>query len=369
MERNRTFTILSCFGILLVVLGHLNWGILEFGGLFPYYSYHVCIFVFIAGYFYKPEDECKIVAYLRKKCMRLLVPYLIGNAVIGVLILILHKIGIIFGRELTLNNLLVAPFCDGHQFMLNAPGWFIPALFLFETVNICGRRLLRYVKINNEYILMLLYLFVGIASVILSQHGFIYDWYRVPGRIMFMAPVFQAGRLYHAELERFDKGKGIWNNIGYFGVILILNLILCKTQGGLAFSAAWVNGFSNNPLIPYVTTATGIALWLRVSKLIAGVIGKSEKIWKLFDYVGRHTFEICMYHLCGCFVVNTIIKVVSQYSGMFSGFDDSLYRGDAYYAYVPEGMEVFKMIYLLMAFLLPLVLCRFKERVLRITVR
>ena len=66
-EKNLTFTILSAIGIVLILLGHLDFNILALGGLFPYYSYHVMIFVFISGYFSKSRDEYDICGFFIRK--------------------------------------------------------------------------------------------------------------------------------------------------------------------------------------------------------------------------------------------------------------------------------------------------------------
>ncbi|MDE6185294.1 MAG: hypothetical protein K2G39_07720, partial [Lachnospiraceae bacterium] len=56
-KENKTFRILSAIGIILVVAGHLGYNLFEIGDLFPYYSFHVAVFLFISGYFYKPARE------------------------------------------------------------------------------------------------------------------------------------------------------------------------------------------------------------------------------------------------------------------------------------------------------------------------
>ena len=59
-EENRQFRILSALGIIFVVAGHLGYGVFDLGGVFPYYSFHVYIFLFVSGYFYKDEAEKNI---------------------------------------------------------------------------------------------------------------------------------------------------------------------------------------------------------------------------------------------------------------------------------------------------------------------
>ena len=54
-KENKELRILSAIGIILVAAGHLGYNLFDIGGLFPYYSFHVFIFLFVSGYFYKEE--------------------------------------------------------------------------------------------------------------------------------------------------------------------------------------------------------------------------------------------------------------------------------------------------------------------------
>lgn len=74
MKENKQFRILSALGIIFVVAGHLGFYVFEFGGLFPHYSFHVFIFLFVSGYFYKDESENNIRAYIWKKMYHIVGP-------------------------------------------------------------------------------------------------------------------------------------------------------------------------------------------------------------------------------------------------------------------------------------------------------
>ena len=89
------------------------------GGLFPYYSFHVFIFLFVSGYFYKDEAEKNIGRYIWKKCTVLLFPYFLWNLFYGILAQILHKAGFSLGESLSLKTLFLSPFLGGHQFLYN----------------------------------------------------------------------------------------------------------------------------------------------------------------------------------------------------------------------------------------------------------
>ena len=78
---NMQFALLSALGMFFVVDGHLNNSYLDIGGLFPYYSFHMPLFAFISGYFYRPGSEERIGEYARKKILRLLGPYMAYNLI------------------------------------------------------------------------------------------------------------------------------------------------------------------------------------------------------------------------------------------------------------------------------------------------
>ena len=66
-EIDPAFRILSCMAIIFVVAGHIDFGVFDVAGMFPYYSFHVGIFAFVSGYFYKEENEKNIKKYLIKR--------------------------------------------------------------------------------------------------------------------------------------------------------------------------------------------------------------------------------------------------------------------------------------------------------------
>ena len=67
IRENRQMRILSAIGIILVAAGHLGYDLFDIGGLFPYYSFHVFIFLFVSGYFYRTQAQERIGRYLLGK--------------------------------------------------------------------------------------------------------------------------------------------------------------------------------------------------------------------------------------------------------------------------------------------------------------
>ena len=116
-DYNMTFGILSGLAIIMVVAGHLGYNILTVGDLFPYYSFHVPLFMFISGYFYKETEETHPFGYVVKKARRLLMPYLIWNLVYGLAAWLMRWNGFAMGEEISLRTLFLAPFMHGYQFI------------------------------------------------------------------------------------------------------------------------------------------------------------------------------------------------------------------------------------------------------------
>ena len=218
-------------GYVFVVDGHLNNSYLDIGGLVPYYSFHMPLFAFISGYFYKKGSEHRLGAYTKKKIIRLLGPYMVYNLIYGMIVQGLHRAGFAFGGDLSLWNLFVEPFITGHQFEYNLAAWFVPALFLVEMANVLLRRLLK--RVDSEYAVFFLYLSIGVWGILLAFSGRYQGGWLTLVRMMFLLPCYGAGTLYKEKLEAGDRADhGL-----YFGIILAAWLLLAMS--GRPSSTPW----------------------------------------------------------------------------------------------------------------------------------
>lgn len=345
-EEHKQLRILMAVGIILVVAGHLDFPVFDVGGLFPYYSFHVFIFLFVAGYFYRPEEKEHVFRYLGRKCKTLLLPYFIWNVVYGILAVVLRRFGFGIGGGLTLRNLFVEPFLGGHQFMYQFPAWFVPALFLIEAGNVVGRRILSWLHLEKEWLIFIACLLVGIATVALAKGGHVWGNYKLPGRLLFMLPGFQLGRIYKERLEeRLRKVPDLW----YLAVVMGLQLVLCICCNGLAFSAVWVSSFANAAFIPYVTVITGIAFWLRISDWLCRIPCVSS----MLTTVGRHTYSVMMHHVFWFMVIKAVCCAVFSVTGTCADFDMAMFLNDVNYVYLIGGTEASKWLYLIAGVALP----------------
>ena len=343
-EYNMSFSILSGLAIIMVVAGHLGYNILTVGDLFPYYSFHVPLFMFISGYFYKDTEEEQPIFYVKKKVKRLLVPYFIWNLFYGVIAWLMRACGFAMGEAISLRTLVLAPFMHGYQFIYNYAAWFVPVLFLIEMANLLMRLIVRrglkglLRGIDPEWLFFAGSLMAGMAVVHLAIGGHVWGDYKAPGRILFLYPCFQMGQFYKKKLEKHDT----LGNLPYFTLVLAVQVILQVCCNGLAFSSVWCTGFANGPVIPYVTIVSGIAFWLRIARIITPVIESNAAV----RWLGQNTYTVMMHHVMIFMLVKMALAGMAASAGCLADFEPEQFYSNIDYIYLVNGAEHFKMVYL-----------------------
>ena len=344
-NENRTMRLLTAFGIILIVAGHFSADYLSLGGLFPYYAFHVYIFLFVSGYFYKAEDEKNIPSFLLRKAKRLLLPYFIFNLLYGILSAILVKAGVILVGELNLKNLFIEPFLSGHQFMFNFPAWFVPALFVTETINVLMRKILGLVfkkQCQVDWICFIGCLAVGIATVYFSITGHVWGYWKMPGRWLIMMFGIEFGRVFKEYIEpglnkllnRFGK---LPSALVYFGLVGGIEYVLMLTQNGLNFSVVWCTAFANGPVIPFVTVTTGVLWYYGISRVLCELVPPKSRLLNPLLEVGRRSYSIMTNHIFVLFLINTVCMLLARNNIGCAGFDFVSYASDSVYQYLYAG--------------------------------
>lgn len=383
VQENLTMRFLSAIGILLIVAGHLNLNAFDAGGLFPYYSFHVYIFLFIAGYFYRGKGEEKPGRFLLRKCETLLLPYFLWNLFYGIVSTVLNAHSVTIGGTLSFFNLFAAPFLGGHQFMYNFPAWFVPALFLTEMAYALGEWILGLVLgrfLSDEkktpvidLLMLALTLAAGIATAALAIGGHVWGYYKDIGRILIMLPGISFGRIYRTRLEKYRRDSILFHVI-CLAAVLLIQFLIGHFCGGLAFSTVWVTSFANGPVIPFITVLTGIAFWLEIAYLMEKAYEYVKKIREekeehtrgvevcagclrgLLDgflTTGRHSFSVMMHHIFVLFLINSLIFFLYQKTGFCPAFDRGKYLTDLNYVAPYAGEQLSKWIDLFCCIAIP----------------
>ena len=137
MSRDETFDIMKCIGILSVIAGHC---------IIPdmlhrfIYMWHMPLFFFVSGYFYRPKSEKEVA---KNSIRGLIIPYFVTFAVILTVTIIYD---ILYDKSLTLNRiqglLTIRYYFDSTEMKYGGAGalWFLPALFWCRVLyNTCNR--------------------------------------------------------------------------------------------------------------------------------------------------------------------------------------------------------------------------------------
>ena len=216
-ETNIPFCLLSVLGIIFVVDGHLNHSFFDIGGLIPYYAFHMPLFIFISGYFFRMKEGESLWRFAKRKFLRLMIPYYLWNLIYGFLAAFLRRNGFLFGEPITLDTLVLEPFCLGYQFILNHAAWFVPSLFLIELAYraLVSNRIWKKAEKACRF-LFFLTLVGGIVGIFMSRNAGNEGFFLTVEKMLFLLPFYSAGVLYRRELEDKDcLGNGL-----YFSAIL-----------------------------------------------------------------------------------------------------------------------------------------------------
>ena len=328
---NHTMRVFYLLAIVFVVDGHTTLGnLFDLNGLFRYYSFHLMMFAFGSGYFFKFYGGA--LSDFAHRAKKLLVPLYLWNVVYGVGAALLRRFGgFELGEPISAYTLLLAPLTDGQHFVWNLGAWFIFPLF-FAQVFYAGIRRLSVRWHENEVMTFLLCL--------------------IPG--------FAGGQLYRRVLEKRDRLP----TVPYLLAIVVLRVLLSTRYENLAYLLSDCSYFVCDAFGVYAGGTLAIAFYLRIARLLAPYIGRS----RLALTLSRNTFAIMMHHYMGFFALNCVFLALNASGLGAADFSVRSFRTMSNYMYAPGGKTEWDVIYLLCGLLLPLGIewaCQKLLRVLR----
>lgn len=305
-NKNIELTILKALGIIAVVSGHIGINLFNIIGiplslttrLFPEYSYHIPLFIFASGYFYKRIYESSMFELCIKRFNNL-IKYTKSNLFYCILSFALIKFGFLVRNiDFSFKSLLIEPFLGGFQFYFNGPGWFVPFLFLLQLIYIGTRKILKlkFFSLRTEFVFLIFLVGIGIISTVLST---IYPVrndnvhiFQSMLRILFGLQFYQMGFFYKEFLEtriKFSYKSFLW--------VLICKIIVTVIFGHCTFSLR-VLQFNNYIILPLVVSILGILYCMHLSIFIVYLSDiVSSKILGVICVVGDNTWSIMMHHL------------------------------------------------------------------------
>ena len=389
---NYQMCLLSVIGICFIVIGHINFGnsnydltpMGTFHGWFPYYSFHLPVFLFITGYFFRDfsrETEHSFGKYLGrlilKKARTLLLPYYIVNGIFLLGGTLLTRAGVTYLAPFTLQRWLLFPWTKNYIITYSLPTWYLIALFLAEIYYVLLRKLVQLSmssSLAQELVLLLLTLVLGVAAVYFKNTGHPSETATVYLRSVVMLFFIQCGVLYRKFLEKKDTLPSGW----YFLIVFVLQFLIILLTGNNDLSPGLyaLTGFDTFGINYFLAGITGLALWLRITRLLASIppqssqppqsrkslqsgqppqsckslqSGKSSQSGKplpfsrLLRFIGTNTKYIMCFHVFGFFVVNALFSFLYSHKicmTLLSGFSIRTWKSYLYYAHTDNPRMV-----------------------------
>ena len=346
------FRIFYAVGIILVVAGHSgNGGVNILFDWFTPYAFHLGIFAFGSGYFYKESESQQQLSYLWKKIKHLLIPYYMCNIFYGVFVYISKNFGMEIGGGLTIDNLfLTAPLFSGHQFMYNLGTWFVIPLFVLIIFNNIIFRGIGFIK-NKTIFVFILYIGLGLLSVSLAKHGYNQGWCLLLTRTMFLMPMFGLGLMYR-KYHFFDSIP----NVFYFLLVFLFQyMVIIKVGGPFGNDIAWMSGFHGAAVLPFIVEFIGILFWLRVCTVVTPVLKDS----KIINAIGGNTWAIMTHHLLAIFCLKGFFALLALKFSM--NFNYAEFTHNIWYYYLPLGKSQGFIFYTLIGIVGPLLYLYLKK--------
>ena len=344
------FRLLYALGMIFIVSGHCSGGgVSLFYDWFPPYAFHLGLFVFCSGYFYKDSYEHDPAGFFLRKAKTLLLPMYLWNLFYALLVLLLRHWGFTIGMAPSFRTLVTMPLYEGSQFEYNMGAWFVVPLFVVELATVLFRRLCpvsgSWKKETAAFALSLVF---GALGVWLARHGFRRGWELAAVRSLYFLPFYGFGILYRRVLERFDRLPHGW----YFAAVFFIQYLIIIFCGRIPYyTPSRCDDFVEGGIVPFLVGFVGIAFWLRMAKILEPGLGRER--W--LNTIADNSYSIMVNQFLGFMLVKTGFAVLQAVTGRCQGFDMALFKSDLAYFYAPGG-RIFYLFYLAAGLLVPILM-------------
>lgn len=280
---NKQFNILKGLGILLVVIGH----VFMHGKIHNFiYLFHIPLFYFISGYFFKEKYIDNILGFIKKRFLRLYVPYIYWGVLFIALMnlfVLLHLVDdspmtIVTGIKNVIRYCLLkfnAPLCGAI--------WFLRSLFISNILFIIIRKIsVLLSKKYNIHVTILISIILYYIGGVLQNQGIIFSIYDSLNRELCVTFFICIGWFYRLYIEKWVKYK--------IGLLVISFLLLVFFSYIYTFD---IGAMSFDPFIVLFTTMIGYYFMMSCSYYITS----NNILCNCMSYIGTITIQILALHL------------------------------------------------------------------------
>lgn len=354
MKTNKIFMILSALGIVFVVDAHSRTALQPMTYYFDYNTFFMPMFVFISGYFFQQKYITNIGKTMKKKAMRLLVPYFIWGYLYCAIEAILLYFGVIkYDLDLTWQEALIRPWTKGYICDLVAPTWFVMAIIMTQIAYFLIRKMMN--RYWNEIVAMVLFIITGMVSIYCCRQGVNHGLILPILKVGFFLQFYQLGIIYKIYIEKyFIRCPKMYIMLA---AVIINTLLWMRYKDNILFlDLTLMDSFkTNNLLLPLITSITGISFWLCIAIKLAPVLGHN----RLVNFISDHTYEIMTHHYLFFNLFNAVLYLISRFL-IDIQFNIDEFRTSAWYHLEP--VIQFRIFYLLVGLGGPLLIIYFIEK-------
>ncbi|MBR5547968.1 MAG: acyltransferase [Clostridia bacterium] len=353
---NYELLLVQSIAILAMILGHTGPTFTPIGAkIFPYYSWHMPLFVFISGFLF--SDRGSYRSFLKRKTQRLLLPALaVRTALTGLALLAsrtyLHNPGL----TLSLKGLLINPFLMCDAYPLSNAMWFIFQLYVLEIIY---GALIRLPLRRSGLVWLSATLLISLGSLYYVHQTFRQPpegWIVFPLRTAFLLFFLAAGHMF----QRLDQ-RIRWNPWVVFVTVFTLQTFYVYASGHeINFSAHSMDVINVSLFfMPIVTTLTAAAVLFSAARILSPILQGSA----VLRVVGGGTKYIVYFHELCLLLINCLYMVLCHRTNMslFDGFSYGMLRA-AWYAFPLGGSNWGRIPYVVVSIALPVLLPAFISR-------
>lgn len=302
MKRNKSMDIAKAIGIILVVIGHSDSPLTSF-----VYLFHMPLFFFISGYFYKDEYSDKPLNLIIKRLKTLYVPFVAYE----ILFLLLHNIFLNINIYSNINNFgiqavnfyNVKDFIKGfaHILFFNrveqlaAAFWFFTTLFITNVIFCLISFYVKHVIKNNKH----QEIFRTIIIIFSFTLGNVFAYFNIHTQMkvevaLVVLLFFYTGYLYK-KYESIIKIK-------LSASIICLIALICSSFYGTL-------NISTNENINFVFLLYNSFIGIYFIMCVSNYIANSNNEFKLLKYIGNSTVVILCLHFL-CFKIINLVQIL-----------------------------------------------------------
>lgn len=295
--KEKIFSVFKGIGIITVVIGHSGCP----GLLHDFiYLFHMALFYFVSGYFFKDKHLCYKFQFVIKRLRRLYVPWVLY----GVIFVLAHNLFVNIGiyassyegynmMPYTTQEILsriISVLAMRWQELLLSPLWFLKSLLVSNIIFLfllweCKK--LKFSPRREIQTFAVIYIIAGIVS------QFIESLPMNLGREFMAVGIMYIGYQAHKNIKKIKFSRGY--------AILAFCVLLCCTQiGHVEFSCAKIT----NILFFTVCTVCGIYLVYYISSWLS----KFNKVSVVLSFIGNHTLEIFCLHCLAFKIVTALVS-------------------------------------------------------------